>query len=447
MSEATYAVYGNHKYLFAAKDEDEILLCGPAGTGKSYACILMAHLYALRNPGVKILFVRKTLASLTNTGVVTYKEKIAVDVLANGDVYWYGGSPSDPPAFKYSNGSAIILGGMDNAGKVMSTEYDLIYVQEATDLTENDWESLTTRLRNAKANRQQLIADCNPQTPTHWLKVRADKGLVKMINTTHEDNPSLFNPQTQEITREGEKYLNRLNKLTGVRKERLLHGRWSAAEGLIYENFDPAVHVLSADFVIPGTWTRWWSIDFGFNNPFVCQFWAEDSDGRLYLYKEVYWTKRIVSEHARFLMNHCKHPVTGHWKEVKPRSIVADHDAEGRETFTKSCGLATAKAKKDVLVGIETVEERFHIQADGKPRIFFLENAVIERDIALEEAGKPCSTLEEITGYVWDKNSDRTTGKPEKEMPVKENDHGMDAMRYLIMERERSSRPRLRVMR
>lgn len=440
MSEAVYAVYGAHKELFRSKD-DEVLLCGPAGTGKSYAAILKAHLYCLRNPGVRVLFVRKTLTSLTNTGVDTYKKHIAKHVLDNGDVQWFGGSPQESPAFKYSNGSAIILGGMDNAMKVMSAEYDMVYVQEATELTETDWESLTTRIRNNKANLQQLIADCNPQTPTHWLKVRADKGLVKMINTTHKDNPLYYNPETGKITPEGEKYLNRLGKLTGVRKERLLYGRWAAAEGLIYEDFDPAVHVLPADFHIPSHWQRWWSIDFGFQNPFVLQMWAEDEDGRLYLYKEVYWSRRIVEDHARYVMAQCKHKTTGHWHEPRPRSIVADHDAEGRVTFTKHTGLGTAAAKKEVSLGIQETQSRFKIQEDGKPRIFFLENAVFERDLTLEEAGKPCSTLEEITGYVWDTSSSRSLDKNEKEAPLKENDHGMDAMRYMCMKRSSMRRP------
>lgn len=434
MTEAVYNIYGAHRELFKSRD-DEVLLCGPAGTGKSFAAILKAHLYCLRNPGVRVLFVRKTLASLTNTGVVTYKEQIAKDVIANGDVIWFGGSPQESPSFKYSNGSAIILGGMDNAGKVMSAEYDLVYVQEATDLTENDWESLTTRIRNNKSNLQQLMADCNPQTPTHWLKVRADKGLVKLINTTHKDNPSLYNPETGEITVEGEKYLGRLSKLTGVRKERLLYGRWAAAEGLIYEDFDPAVHVLSSDFKIPTHWHRFWSIDFGFNNPFVCQFWAEDEDGRLYLYKEVYKSRRIVEDHARYIMAKCKSKETGGWLVPRPRAIVGDHDAEGRATFTRHTGLAIAPAKKDVVVGIQETQSRFKIQEDGKPRIFFLENAVFERDEVLAEAGKPCSTLEEITGYVWDTASSRGFDKNAKETPLKENDHGMDAMRYVCMKR------------
>lgn len=428
------AVYGTAKQVFSSR-EDEVLYCGPAGTGKSYACLLKVHLFALRNPGARIMLIRKTLVSLTNTGVVTYKEQIAKDMLESGDITYFGGSAQESAAFIYPNGAKVLLGGMDNPMKIMSAEYDLMYIQEATELTEDAWEKCTTRLRNGKTTMQQLLADCNPQMPTHWLKKRCDKGLTKIINSRHEDNPTLFDQDTGEMTEVGKKYIGKLDRLTGVRHARLRKGIWAAADGLVYDLFDPTIHVLPADFKIPQHWKRWWTIDFGFTNPFVLQMWAEDEDGRLYLYKEIYWTKRNIMDQARFLMNHLKHKDTGLWKEPRPRAIVADHDAGERSIFTKQTGLGTTAAKKDILIGIQEAQERFKVQDDGKPRIFFLQDAVIERDPALDEAGKPCSTLEEIVGYIWDKNKETVVGKPEKEMPVGEDDHGMDAMRYMCMKR------------
>jgi predicted O-methyltransferase YrrM len=58
----------------------------------------------------------------------------------------------------------IVVVGLDKAQKVMSSEYDVIFVQEAIELTVDDWEALTTRLRNGKISFQQLLADCNPST-------------------------------------------------------------------------------------------------------------------------------------------------------------------------------------------------------------------------------------------------------------------------------------------
>lgn len=75
------------------------------------------------------------------------------------------------------------------------------------------------------------------------------------------------------------------------------------------------------------------------------------------------------------------------------------------------------------------------IQDDGKPRLYILRNArVAGPDAELENKKLPTCTLEEIPGYSWEPPKD---GKQPKESPVKENDHGMDAMRYIVMHRQR----------
>ncbi|WP_326646069.1 phage terminase large subunit [Streptosporangium sp. NBC_01755] len=416
----------------------EVLLSGPAGTGKSRAAMEKLHLMMLLNPGARGLIVRKTLASLGSTGLVTWREHVAKESITAGHVVWYGGSPQEAAAYRYSNGSTIVVGGLDKAQKVMSSEYDVIFVQEAIELTVDDWEALTTRLRNGKISFQQLLADCNPSTPTHWLKARADRGDTVMLHSRHEDNPVLFRPDGT-LTMVGRDYIGKLDKLTGVRHHRLRHGRWVAAEGLIYEEWDPAVHLLDR-FPIPDSWTRWWSVDFGYTNPFVLQCWAEDPDGRLYLYREIYFTRRLVEDHAKHILRLVA--PGGKWREPRPRAIVCDHDAEDRATLERHLGMSTVAAKKTVSDGIQAVQSRLKVAGDGRPRLFILRDSVVERDPELEEAKKPACTAEEIVGYVWD-NKD---GKQPKEVPVKENDHGCDGKRYVVAERDLGSRPRIRVL-
>jgi phage terminase large subunit len=58
-----------------------------------------------------------------------------------------------------------------------------------------------------------------------------------------------------------------------------------------------------------------------------------------------------------------------------------------------------------------------------------MRDALVERDEALVDAHKPCCGLDEVDVYVWPKAAD---GKSVKEAPIKESDHGMDAMRYLV---------------
>ena len=79
---------------------------------------------------------------------------------------------------------------------------------------------------------QQLIADCNPDTPTHWLKKRADSGATTMLASVHEDNPTLYTDEG-ELTDRGVAYMARLDALTGTRYQRLRLGKWVGVEGQI----------------------------------------------------------------------------------------------------------------------------------------------------------------------------------------------------------------------
>ena len=87
--------------------------------------------------------------------------------------------------------------------------------------------------------------------------------------------------------------------------------------------------------------------------------------------------------------------------------------------------------------GIEAVQSRMKIAKDGKPRIFIMRGCTVERDPDLDDAKKPASTYEEVSGYVW------ASGKHNEE-PLKENDHGMDAMRYIVSQIDLVGRPSIR---
>lgn len=426
----TYKPRGAARQLFPCRD-DEVLICGPMGTGKSLACLEKGNRIALKYPNSRGLIVRKVRDTLTSTGLVTWREKVIKELEATGGVEFYGGSAEEPPQYRYTNGSKVMIGGLDKSSKIMSSDYDWIFVQEATELTEKDWEDLTTRLRNHVVPYQQLMGDCNPDSPYHWLKKRCDRGQTTVLHSRHEDNPLLFNDDGS-ITEEGAAYIKKLDNLTGVRKLRNRHGQWAAAEGVIYELWDEAIHLI--DEMPEGweDWTRWWSVDFGYTHPFVCQFWAEDPDGRLYRYREIFMTRRLVEDHAATILS-CVTEVDDEgrvtWTEPKPRAILADHDAEDRATFERHVGLGTKAAKKSVSDGLQATSSRMRAAGDGKARIFLLRNARVEVDQELVDVNAPTCTEEEIPGYVW---NDKVT----KEQPVKDEDDGCDAMRYMVAERD-----------
>lgn len=449
-----YKPRGGALKAFECRDP-EVLLSGPAGTGKSRALLEKLNFMALLNPGMRGLIVRQTLVSLGSTALKTWREIVIPEALANGDVTFYGGSPEHPPQYRYRNGSVIVIGGMDKPTKIMSSEYDIIYVQEAIELDVKGWEALTTRLRNWRMSFQQLIADTNPDVPHHFLKKRGDAGVLTIIESRHTDNPMLFDDDGAVVEPAGRDYLNKLANLTGVRKLRLQDGLWVAAEGLVFESWDPAIHLVNP-FYIPKSWPRYWSIDFGYTHPFVCQMWAEDPDGRLYLYREIYHTRRTVDVHVQHILAvvrdpapHCKaekrepDPKVERdwvWREPKPRWITADHDAGDRALFEREIGMSTVPAVKGVSDGLQAVDIRMQRAGDGKPRLMLVRDAVVQRDADLLDSVKPVCTVEEIVGYVWD----TAGGKKIKESPLKELDDGCDAMRYLVAEIDLAPRPGIR---
>ena len=423
-----YQPYGAAESLLYARDE-EVILDGPAGTGKSRACLEKVHLCASKYAGMRALVVRKTRRSLTDTGLVTYEQH----VLPEGSPIRSGAARDQRHSYRYPNGSEVVIGGLDDTSKIMSAEYDLIYVQEAREATEADWEDLTTRLRNGVMPYQQIIGDTNPDAPLHWIKARERRGQLRLFASRHEDNPKVTAA-----------YLAKLDNLTGVRLQRLRHGRWVAAEGGIYADVWDSARNLVDPFPIPEFWPRYLAVDFGFTNPFVCQWWAEDPDGRLVRYREVYRTQRLVEDHAHQIR-------LLHGADPTPRALYADHDAEDRATLERhlvcTCpavaGVAplhvsTTAAIKEVSNGIQAVAARLRPAGDGKPRLVLLRDALAERDPLLEERKLPTCTEEEIEAYVWAPkpkalNPDGTALKDE---PLKVNDHGVDALRYLVASRD-----------
>jgi phage terminase large subunit len=450
-----YEPFGAAARLFADRSP-EVVLSGPAGTGKSFACLQKMHMCALANPGMRGLIARKTLVSLGSTGMVTWRKHVIPEAAKTGVVRFYGGSQQEAAAYRYENGSTMVVGGLDRPTRIMSSEYDLIFVQEATELDVEDWESLTTRLRNGVMSFQQLMADCNPSTPTHWLKLRAEAGRTRMLESRHEDNPRLFG-RDGNVTPDGAAYLAKLDALTGPRYQRLRRGLWVSAEGVIYDGYDTAVHLVDR-FDIPAGWPRYWAVDFGFTNPFVLQQWAVDPDGRFWLYREIYRTQRLVEDHAADIIEACTDPDPDYvhpagqpryphhgriWREPKPVAIICDHDAEGRATLERHLGMSTTPAKKAVTEGIQLAQARMKVAGDGRPRLFLVRDAVMHRDKALMEAGKPTSTAEEMLGYVWAVKRTKD-GEMVKDEPVKQDDHGMDAMRYFVVDRDLRGEPQVR---
>lgn len=403
--------------------ESSVCIVGAAGTGKSVGALLKMHATAALVSGMTGLIVRQTHASLTASTLRTFEQTIIPEDLASGKVKWFGGSGRKPPAYMYSNGSVILVGGMDQPGKFLSMDLDRVLVDEANQVSITAFETLMTRLRGKAATYKQIIMATNPDHPAHWLKERADAGLMPMLTSFHRDNPYLYNRDGTQ-TEAGASYESVLDVLTGVRRMRYRDGIWAASEGQVFDDWEDAANLVDP-FPVPDDWRSFWTVDFGYSNSFVWQQWRVDGDGRMYLTHEIARRQRLVEDHARDILELMT--VNG-WK--RPEAIVCDHDSEDRATLERHLKMPTIPARKAVSRGVQLTQSRMRAAGDGKPRLLVFRDATLRTDPLAATDKRPRGFAAEVGGYVW--AMERGADGIPREVPLKLNDHSMDGGRYAV---------------
>ena len=240
--------------------------------------------------------------------------------------------------------------------------------------------------------------NCNPDGPYHWFKTgwidkREEKHLL-YLHFTMDDNLSL-----------SEKIKERYRSMyTGVFYRRYILGLWAMAEGIIYDMFDTAKHVISNLSELTNA-NYYVSCDYGTQNATVFLLWCKDRLGRWVCCCEYYYSGRdeerqkTDTEYADDLEQ---------WLDgIKPVKIVIDPSAASFIAELKKRGYAIKKAKNDVLDGIR-----------------FVASLLNQGKIAISDQCP--NTIKEFGSYIWDqKASERGEDKP-----VKQHDHAMDALRY-----------------
>jgi len=406
-----FVPYGALEQAWACKDPIA-LIDGPAGTGKSRVWLERMDALARKYPGSRHFIIRKTRKSITTTAQVTFENFVKPPCRLN----------KSEGIYPYPNGSVVGLLGLDDPEKTKSLEADTIYVNEATECTEHEIEMLLRSLRWPVMPWKQVALDCNPDAPTHWIFKAFTEGRITRFISRHEDNPTLWDRVRGCWTAFGEKYIATLEMMTGVRYRRLRKGEWCAAEGVVYDQWDDAVHFCNW-FRPPDEWPRYYAVDFGYTDPFCLGMWAVDPDGRLFLYKHIYFTQRLVEDHAQTVLT-VRKDLNDPW----PREVICDWDAEGRATLERHLGMATTPATKHISEGIQAVQSRQKKAGDGRPRIYIMRDSLVELDPKLKEKGAPTDGPSERPGYVWDVRNNRRKG----EVPVDAENHFMDMERYLV---------------
>lgn len=406
-----YTLRGGNNDLFRST-EAECLLAGPAETGKTWVCALKAMTICQNYPGAQGLIVRKVKESLTSTVLVTMQRVLKPLIDANV-VRAYGGE--SPTRFIFSNGSCIWTGGMDNADSVLSAERDFIMVNQAEGLDSDDWEYLTTRctgrgsvLSGNKVQPPQLFGDANPAGKFHWILQRVKDGKLRMIESRHTDNPTLYSNMDGRyvITEQGERSLKTLANLSGANRDRLFRGLWVTSEGVIFDMFQSSIHVCERD---PAEMVRWFlAMDDGYTNPAVVLLVGSDSDGRWHVFREYYHSGKAQPEVVK--------AAKVWWLEKTCEMAAVDEAAASLIAELTNQGLYAAPGKGRIIDGIYALQGRLKPVAGdvsprwpgGRPRLTFSASCT--------------STLNELDSHVW---------KPGKDIPLDRDNHSVAALRYL----------------
>ena len=211
------------------------------------------------------------------------------------------------------------------------------------------------------------------------------------------DNPYVSSPKLRRA----------VSHLSEASQQARLFGAFTSQSGLVYPEFDRAVHVCKP-FEIPKEWPRDLAIDFGVRNPFAALWVAHDEDtDTLYVYREYFKTEKTTLENGRMIR------ALGA-RDPDLRWIVADPESkDARLLMARELGMHTKKAPKHIGVveTINLVKDRLKLNAEGRPALVVFNTCK--------------ELLKEFRKYKWSK------GKG-KDKPEKQFDHGLDALRYEV---------------
>ena len=276
---------------FLSATEKYIAFGGARGGGKSWAVRTKAKLLALRYSGIRLLILRRTYQELESNhirflrselhGIATYRATDRLFTFPNGSTLEFGYCANDGDADRYQG-----------------AEYDVIFLDECTQLKEQWMRQLAACIRGVNDFPKRIYYTCNPGGPGHsyikrlFIDRRFEAGEnpadYRFIPARVTDNAALLKAQPD--------YVNQLEALPKRLRLAWLEGRWDVFQGQVFTEFtdDPAhyrdrrhTHVIEP-FDIPREWRIYRSYDFGYAKPFSCGWWAVDYDGVIYRILELY---------------------------------------------------------------------------------------------------------------------------------------------------------------
>ncbi len=184
-------------------DKRYLVLMGGGGSGKSMFAGQKLLQRMVHEPGHRILVCRKVAKTLPESCITQLLRQIASMGTPEFDPSLFLYNKSDGKLCYLPNRSEMIFTGLDDVEKIKSI-YGItsIWIEEATELTEQDFSQLDIRLRGESPHYKQIILTFNPISVTHWLKKRffdRKSSRVKTLITTYKDNAFLDKAQRKVL--------------------------------------------------------------------------------------------------------------------------------------------------------------------------------------------------------------------------------------------------------
>ena len=232
----------NPVYSQFYKDQTRTLIFyGGAGSGKSVFVSSKVLRRVCEETPHKILVIRKVANTIKDS---VYQELI--ERVSEWGIGRHVVVNKTDKTFTFDNGNVILCKGLDEPEKIKSIAgITSVWVEEATELTEDDYDQLVLRVRGEKKNYIQFILSFNPIDENHWIKRRlidSKEDNIKFVHTTYKDN--LFLDDDYITT------LNHLKETNSLYYQIYCLGEWGVVDtsGKFLYAFNQEIHVKHVDF-------------------------------------------------------------------------------------------------------------------------------------------------------------------------------------------------------